>query len=52
MCEDPDITRQWYELVQNFIAKYGIADTDINNFDETGFTVGMLSGAKVITNFE
>src|SRR5271165_1294210 len=35
-CEDPAIIRQWFHLVQNMIAKYGIQDEDIYNFDETG----------------
>jgi hypothetical protein len=36
-CEDPIIIRDWFRLVQNIIAKYGIMDEDIYNFDETGF---------------
>ena len=34
------------------IAKYGIHEADIYNFDETGFLVGMLLGAKVVTSSE
>ena len=49
-CEDPEIVRQWFNLVRNVITKYGINETDMYNFDETGFTMGMLSGAKVITS--
>ena len=37
----------WFQLVQNTIAKYGIVEQDIYNFDETGFSVGMTSTAKV-----
>ena len=36
-CEDPTIIRDWFRLVRNTIAKYGILDEDIYNFDETGF---------------
>ena len=28
-------------------AKYGIVEQDIYNFDETGFSIGMTSTAKV-----
>jgi hypothetical protein len=48
-CEDPTIIRDWFRLVQNTIAKYGILDEDIYNFDETGFQIGVISIAKVIT---
>jgi hypothetical protein len=36
-CEDPKIIKQWFDLVQNTIVKYGILEQDIYNFDETGF---------------
>jgi hypothetical protein len=48
-CEDPTIIRDWFRLVRNTIAKYGILDEDIYNFDETGFQIGVISTAKVIT---
>jgi Tc5 transposase DNA-binding domain/helix-turn-helix, Psq domain len=51
-CEDPAIIRPWFELVYNTIGKYGILDTDIYNFDETGFQMGVISTAKVITGAE
>ena len=35
--EDPEIISAWFMLVQETVAKYGIADDDIHNFDETGF---------------
>jgi hypothetical protein len=38
--------------VWNTIGKYGILDTDIYNFDETGFQMGVASTAKVITGSE
>ena len=34
------------------IAKYGIQEEDIYNFDETGFLMGMLSSVKIVTSFE
>jgi len=48
-CEDPEIVRNWFNLVQNTIAKYGILEQDIYNCDETGFQMGVASTAKVIT---
>jgi hypothetical protein len=48
-CEDPTIIRNWFRLVQNTIAKYGIHTDDIYNFDETGFMMGMISTRKVAT---
>jgi len=35
--------------VQRTKAEYGIADDDIYNFNETGFQMGVVSTAKVIT---
>ena len=49
LAEDPKIIQAWFALVQNTIAKYGIVDSDIYNFDKTGFLIGMLSYAKVVT---
>jgi hypothetical protein len=52
LCEDPTIIRLWFELVRNTIEKYGILEEDIYNFDETGFQMGVISTAKVITGAE
>src|SRR5450432_239398 len=51
-CEDPQVIRDWFRLVKNVIAKYGIQDEDIYNFDETGFQMGVITTAKVITGAE
>ena len=51
-CEDPTIIREWFQLIQNTIAKYGIQEEDIYNFDETGFQMGVITTAKVITGSE
>jgi hypothetical protein len=51
-CEDPALIRDWFRLVQNTITKYGIQTEDIYNFDETGFQMGVVSTAKVITGSE
>src|ERR1700761_61426 len=49
-CEDPEIICGWFELVRNTIAKYGIHDMDIYNFDETGYMMGIISTATVVTS--
>lgn len=49
-CEDPKVIYGWFELVRNTIAKYGIDDADIHNFDETGFMMGVISTATVVTS--
>jgi len=36
--------------VGDTIAKYGVAEEDIFNFDETGFQMGVISTSKVITS--
>jgi hypothetical protein len=51
-CEDPRVIAPWFELVRNTISKYGITDKDIYNFDETGFQMGVISTAKVVTGSE
>lgn len=34
-CEDPDAINSWFRLVAKMVANYGVADSDIYNFDET-----------------
>ena len=51
-CEDRKLIQDWFDLVQNTIAKYGIVEDDIYNFDETGFQMGVISTAKVVTGTE
>jgi hypothetical protein len=51
-CEDPKIIRDWFSLVQKTILQYGIDPDDIYNFDETGFAMGLISTAKVVTRRE
>ena len=50
--EDPKIIEEWFNLVRNFKAKYGIVDDDVFNFDETGFLMGMISTQLVVTGSE
>ena len=42
--------RGWFDLVRNTIAKYRVCDEDIYNFDETGFMMGVISSATVVTS--
>ena len=52
-CEDPEQYRGWFRLVQNTITKYGIEESDIYNFDETGFAMGLItSSSMVVTSTE
>jgi hypothetical protein len=51
-CEDPTIIRDWFRLVENTIAKYGITLADIYNFDETGFMMGLIASGMVVTGAE
>ena len=48
-CEDPEAISQWLERMQAIVTQYGIAVEDIYNFDESGFQMGVISTAKVIT---
>jgi hypothetical protein len=48
-CEDPNIIRNWFRLVENTVAKYGIRSDDIWNFDETGFMMGVIASGMVVT---
>jgi hypothetical protein len=52
LCSDQGVIRPWFDLVQNVKAKCGIQDEDTYNFDETGFTMGIGNGVKVVTASE
>jgi hypothetical protein len=51
-CEDLNVINAWFELVKKIKAQYGIADDDVYNFDETGFMMGIISTAMVVTTSE
>jgi polyhydroxyalkanoate synthesis regulator phasin len=51
-CEDPTTIRDWFTLIANTIAKYGITLADIYNFNETGFMMGMIASGMVVTGAE
>jgi hypothetical protein len=51
--EDPAQYKEWFQLVRNIIAKYGVDTSDIYNFDETGFAMGLItSTGMVVTSSE
>ena len=49
LCENPETIGAWFRLVENMRGKYGIQDCDFYNFDETGFMMGMIQPAMVVT---
>jgi hypothetical protein len=51
-CEDLAIIRPWFTLVQSMKVKYGIADEDTWNFDESGFMMGKISSQLIVTGSE
>ncbi|RKK26928.1 hypothetical protein BFJ67_g16389 [Fusarium oxysporum f. sp. cepae] len=51
-CEHPTVIRNWFRLVENTIAKYGITLADIYNFDETGFMMGVIANGMVVAGSE
>lgn len=48
-CEDPKIIKEWFNRVQIVVMQNGIAFEDIYNFDETGYAMGLVATAKVVT---
>ena len=49
-CEDPDIIRAWFQLVDKTRQAYGVLEEDSYNFDETGFAMGVAATSKVVTS--
>jgi hypothetical protein len=49
-CEDSVKISAWFKLVEDTRVRFGTADQDVFNFDETGFMIGVASTSKVITN--
>ena len=47
--EGPKVIGEWFALVRNVKAKYGIVDDDIYNFDEVGFMMGIIFAGMVVT---
>ena len=51
-CEDPVEIAAWFKLVEETRQTYGILDSDIYNFDETGFMMGQICPSMVVTASE
>ena len=49
-CEDPALTAAWFKLINDTLITYGIQDTDIYNFNKTGFIMGVAATSKVVTS--
>ena len=49
LCEDSELIGSWFRLVENMRVKYGVLDCDFYNFDETGFMIGVICPAMVVT---
>ena len=47
-CEDPEFISAWFRLVNNIKAKYGIKDSDLSNFDKTGFIMGVIYSSSLV----
>ena len=52
LCEDPELIGGWFQLVKNMRTKYGVLDCDFYNFDETGFMMGIICPAMVVTHVD
>ena len=52
LCEDPEVIENWFQLIQDTIMKYRIDESDIWNFDETGFMMGVISPVIVVTTLD
>jgi hypothetical protein len=52
LCEDPEVIRRWFTLVQHTQATYGILEEDTYNFDEVGFMMGRISAQLVVISSE
>ncbi|KAJ6436248.1 ATP-dependent DNA helicase PIF1 [Purpureocillium lavendulum] len=48
-CEDPKMIQEWFDRVAMAKQKWGILDEDVYNFDETGFQMGVIATARVLT---
>ena len=46
--EDPKLIGLWFKSVGDIVAKYGVTEEDIFNFDETGFQMGVISTSNLV----
>ena len=50
-CEDPEFIGAWFRLVGNMRVKYGIEDSNLYNFNKTGFIIGVIYNSLLIIIF-
>ncbi|KAL2886085.1 hypothetical protein HOO65_070547 [Ceratocystis lukuohia] len=48
-CDDPEFIQAWLMLVQNIVATYGIVESNIRDFDETGFMMRIILAGMIVT---
>ena len=46
--EDPNAIKQWFDLFNNMVKKYGTPPSEIWNFDESGFAMGVKHNQRVV----
>ncbi|KAM3067039.1 hypothetical protein ACMFMG_012224 [Clarireedia jacksonii] len=52
LCEDPELIWKWFTLFKDTCKEHGILESDIWNFDETGFMMGIITSHMVVTKAE
>lgn len=52
LCEDTQVIGAWFQLFKNVVTKYGILESDVWNFDETGFLMGRITPSLVLSSSE
>lgn len=50
--KDPAPIRAWFGLFCNMVAKHRILESDIRNFDVTGFLISQIPTTVIVTSFE
>jgi hypothetical protein len=48
LCEDPVLIKNWFDLVEQTKAKYGICNKDVYNFNKAGFIIGKIMTQLVV----
>jgi hypothetical protein len=48
LCEDRALISQWFELMEETKAKYGICNDNVYNYDEASFMIGKITTQLVV----
>jgi hypothetical protein len=51
-CKDLKLICKFFEAFYKIVMDYGISNNNIYNFDEIGFTMGIIATARVIMMFD